>query len=61
MPAPSRLFKDRLCRFRNSGLLRQVFETVVVRYRAEGMVGGEGFAIDASVIAADANRKRGVT
>lgn len=26
----------------------------------EGLVGGEGFAVDASLIAADANRRRGV-
>ena len=28
---------------------------------AEGLVGGEGFAVDASLIKADANRQRGVT
>jgi len=27
---------------------------------AEGLVGGEGFAVDASMIAADAHRRRGV-
>ena len=27
---------------------------------AEGLVGGEGFAVDASLIKADANRQRGV-
>jgi hypothetical protein len=37
-----------------------VFETVVERCIAEGLVGGEGFAIDASIIRADANRRRGV-
>jgi hypothetical protein len=40
--------------------LRHVFETVMRRCRGEGLVGGEGFAADASVIRADANRTRGV-
>jgi hypothetical protein len=31
---------------------------VVERCMREGLVGGEGFAIDASVIKADANRSR---
>ncbi len=47
---------------RSSDLLRQVFETVVARcMKRRGLVGGEGFAVDASVIAADAHRQRGVT
>ena len=40
--------------------MRQLFETVLRRCVAEGMVGGEGFAVDASLIKADANRQRGV-
>jgi hypothetical protein len=36
-----------------------VFESVLRRCMAEGLVRGEGFAIDASVIKADANRPRG--
>lgn len=47
-------------RFRDSDLLRHVFETVVGRCMAEGLVGGEGFAVDASLIKADANRQRSV-
>jgi hypothetical protein len=35
-----------------------VFENVVERCMKEGLVGGEGFAVDASVIKADANRSR---
>jgi hypothetical protein len=35
-----------------------MFESVVERCVSEGLVGGEGFAIDASVIKADANRGR---
>ena len=45
---------------RDSDLLREVFELTVRRCMAEGLVGDEGFAVDASVINADANRQRGV-
>src|ERR1700745_92742 len=41
-------------------LVRELFETVVRRCMAEGLVGGEGFAVDASLIVADAHRQRGV-
>jgi transposase len=37
---------------------RQLFETVLQRGMAEGLVGGEGFATDASLVKADANRQR---
>jgi hypothetical protein len=40
--------------------LRQVFETVVRRCIEEGLVGGEGFAVNASLFAADANKQRSV-
>ena len=40
--------------------LRFVFEQVLERCVREGLVGGEGFAIDASLVKADANRQRGV-
>jgi hypothetical protein len=52
--------KNRHGRFRASDLLRHVFETVVRRCVAEGLVRGNGFAVDASLIKADANRQRGV-
>ena len=42
--------------FRDSDVLRSVFETVVHRCIAVGLVSGEGFAVDASVIEADASR-----
>jgi transposase len=61
IPDHSTFSKNRHGRFRDSDLLRQVFETVVRRCMEEGLVGGEGFAVDASVIAADAHRQRGVT
>ena len=52
--------KNRHGRFRESDAFRHVFESVLRRCMSEGLVGGEGFAIDASVIKADANRARGV-
>jgi transposase len=60
VPDHSTFSKNRHGRFRDSDLLRRVFESVVARCMAEGLVGGEGFAVDASVIAADAHRQRGV-
>jgi IS5 family transposase len=60
VPDHSTFSKNRHGRFRDSDLLRQVFETVVARCMAEGLVGGEGFAVDASIIVADAHRQRGV-
>ena len=43
-----------------SDLLRKLFETVVARCMKERIVGGEAFAVDASIIVADAHRRRGV-
>lgn len=60
VPDHSTFSKNRHGRFRQSGTLRQVFESVLRRCMVEGLVAGEGFAIDASVIKADANRSRGV-
>ena len=60
VPDHSTFSKNRHGRFRDSDLLRHVFETVVRRCMAEGLVGGDGFAVDASLIKADANRQRGV-
>lgn len=60
VPDHSTFSKNRHGRFRDSDLLRHVFETVVRRCMVEGLVGGEGFAVDASLIKADANRQRGV-
>jgi transposase len=60
VPDHSTFSKNRHGRFRDSDLLRRVFETVVGRCMAEGLVGGEGFAVDASLIVADAHRQRGV-
>jgi hypothetical protein len=60
VPDHSTFSKNRHGRFRDSDLLRHVFEQSVRRCMEEGLVGGEGFAVDASLIKADANRQRGV-
>ena len=60
VPDHSTFSKNRHGRFRESDILRELFETVVRRCMDEGLVGGEGFAVDASLIAADTNRQRGV-
>lgn len=49
-PDHSTFSKNRHGRFRDSDLLRKLFETVVRRCMAEGLVGGDGFAVDASLI-----------
>ena len=61
VPDHSTFSKNRHGRFRESDTLRFVFEQVLQQCIAKGLVGGEGFAIDASIIAADANRQRGVS
>lgn len=60
VPDHSTFSKNRHGRFRDNDTLRYVFEKVLARCFAEGLVGGEGFAIDASVVRADASRQRGV-
>jgi transposase len=44
----------------DSDIFRQVFEHVVETCLAAGLVGGEGFAVDASLIVADANKQRSI-
>ncbi len=60
VPDHSTFSKNRHGRFRNSDTLRFVFERVLNRCIGEGLIGGEGFAIDASVVKADASRQRGL-
>ena len=60
VPDHSTFSKNRHGRFRDSDLLRRLFETTVARCIAEGLVGGEGFAVDASLIRADASRQHTV-
>ena len=55
-----RRFPNRHGRFRESDLLRKLFETVVARCMKEGVVRGEAFAVDASINVADAHRRRSV-
>ena len=61
VPNHSTFSKNRHGRFRNSDALRHVFESVLRRCMSEGLVEGEGFAVDASVVKADANRSRGTS
>jgi len=56
VPDHSTFSVNRHGRFRDSDILRTVFEEIVCRCMAVGLVGGEGFAVDASVIEADASR-----
>jgi len=58
IPDHSAFSRARNERFRDSGIFRQVFERVVEACIAADLVGGEGFAVDASLIAADANKQR---
>jgi transposase len=60
VPNHSTFSKNRHGRFRQSDLFRRVFESVLHRCIEERLVGGEGFAVDASLIKADANRQKGV-
>ncbi len=56
VPDHSTFSVNRHGRFRESGAFRLVFENVVRRCMEAGLVGAEGFAVDASVIEADASR-----
>ena len=47
-------------RFRQSDALRRVFEEVVAKCIAAGLVGGEALSVDASLIKADAGKKKRV-
>jgi transposase len=58
VPDHSTFSKNRHGRFRESEAFRFVFEQVIKRCIEEGLIGGEGFAVDASVVKADASRQR---
>ena len=60
VPDHSTFSKNRHGRFRDSDLMRHLFETVLRRCMDEGLVGGEAFAVDASLIKADASRQKGI-
>ena len=56
VPSHSTFSVNRHGRFRESDVFRKVFESIVRQCMEAGLVGGEGFAVDASVIEADASR-----
>lgn len=56
VPDHSTFSKNRHGRFRDSNLFRYLFEKVLARCIAEGLVGGLTFGADASLIKADASR-----
>jgi hypothetical protein len=60
IPDHSAFSRARNERFRQSDIFRRVFERVVGSCIEVGLVGGEGFAVDASLIEADANRQRSI-
>ncbi len=59
VPNHSTFSKNRHGRFRDCELFRFVFKSAVERCMDKGLIGGEGFAVDASIIKADAHRARG--
>ena len=58
VPDHSTFSTNRHGRFRDSDTFRFMFEQVLARCMAEGLVGGEGFAVDASIVKADVSRQR---
>jgi len=61
VPDHSTFSVNRHGRFRESDAFRHVFEAVVRACMDASLVKGDGFAVDASVIEADASRYHGVT
>jgi transposase len=59
VPHHSTFSENRLNRFRESDILRHVFDRVVMTAMEMGLVKGEGFAVDASVMEANASRYHG--
>ena len=60
VPDHSAFSRARNERFRGGDVFRRVFERVVEACIGAGLVGGEGFAVDASLIQADANKQRSI-
>ncbi len=60
IPDHSAFSRARHERFREGDIFCRVFERVVEACIAAGLVGGEGFAVDASLIVADANKQRSI-
>jgi transposase len=61
VPHHSTFSENRLHRFRESDVFRHIFERVVAVCMDAGLVKGEGFAVDASVMEANASRYHGKT
>src|SRR5216117_1670360 len=60
IPDHSAFSRARNERFREGDVFRHMFERVVEACIAAGLVGGEGFAVDASLIRTDANKQRSI-
>src|SRR6201987_3591555 len=60
IPDHSAFSRARNERVRNSDIFRRVFDRVVETCIRAGLVGGKGFAVDASLIVADANKQRSI-
>src|SRR5207342_919075 len=60
VPDHSAFSRARNERFRNSDIFRRVLERVVETCIAADLVGGEGFAVEASLVVADANKQRSI-
>src|SRR5881394_4440019 len=60
IPDPSAFSRARNERFRDNDIFRRVFERVVEACISVGLVGGKEFAVDASLIVADANKQRSI-
>ena len=60
VPDHSAFSRARHERFRDSDMFRRVFERVIEACIAAGLVGGQGFAVDASLTVADANKQRSI-
>ena len=61
IPDHSTFSKNRHGRFRQSETFRFIFDEVVRACMRAGLIKGEGFAVDASLVKADANRQRGAS
>jgi transposase/Pyruvate/2-oxoacid:ferredoxin oxidoreductase delta subunit len=60
IPDHSAFSRARNERFGDNDIFRRVFERVVEACISAGLVGGKEFAVDASLIAADANKQRSI-
>jgi transposase len=59
VPDHSTFSKNRHGRFRESDIFRKLFDHVLRLCLGAGLVGGEAFAVDGSIIQADADRRKG--